>query len=535
MRLIRDVSTAKRRGGYYTPPEVAQFLLDWGLSGLVAPDILEPSCGNGVFIQQLKTSDKRFSSFLGIEYNKQDARKAASIDLEGAKVMEGDFHEFCLTTNKKFDLAIGNPPFIRYQYYEEKFQEKASKIFCKAGMRFSKLTNAWVTFIVGCTLLLNNTGKMAFVVPAELLQVAYAKQLRQFLSSHFNKICIVSFRKLVFADIQQNVVLLLCEKDGSSEHVISYTDVDDIESLSIEEFQQSSRYKRINPESDKWTYYFLSENEIAFLESLLESESPRIKDFANIEVGITTGANQYFTVSQTVVDTFELHTYAKPMVGRSVQVRSLNFTKSDWKENRENGARANILIFDDAESLTKNLKALKYIEYGKNNGIDKGFKTSIRDKWYVLPSIKKSHALFVRRNHLYPKLILNSADAYTTDTMHRVFIHKKINKKAFVACYYNSFSFAQAEIVGRNFGGGALELMPSEAGSIFLPYHPQFESLFNEIDIMLRQDTPIEQILDMTDRAILIEHLGYTPDEVRLGRTVWRKLSERRRKRYDKT
>lgn len=52
------------------------------------------------------------------------------------------------------------------------------------------------------------------MLPAEVLQVSYAQQLREFLSHFYNKINIVSFEKLVFPEIQQEVVLLLCEKTG---------------------------------------------------------------------------------------------------------------------------------------------------------------------------------------------------------------------------------------------------------------------------------------------------------------------------------
>ena len=90
-------------------------------------------------------------------------------------------------------------------------------------------------------------------------------------------------------------------------------------------------------------------------------------------------------------------------------------------------------------------------------------------------------------NKLYPKFVLKEAGAYTTDTMHRVFIKEGVNKKAFVASYYNSLSFAFAEILGRNFGGGCLELMPSEVGGIYLPYREENEQIFDTIDRMLRK------------------------------------------------
>ena len=63
-------------------------------------------------------------------------------------------------------------------------------------------------------------------------------------------------------------------------------------------------------------------------------------------------------------------------------------------------------------------------------------------------------------------MILNEANAYTTDTMHRVWIKDNVDKKAFIASYYNSLSFCFVELEGRSFGGGALELMPSEVSNI---------------------------------------------------------------------
>ena len=41
--------------------------------------------------------------------------------------------------------------------------------------------------------------------------------------------------------------------------------------------------------------------------------------------------NKSFTVPQSVVSMYQLEEYARPMVGRSVQVNSLCFTKRDWK------------------------------------------------------------------------------------------------------------------------------------------------------------------------------------------------------------
>lgn len=532
MQLFENATEQKLRGGYYTPPQIASFLLQWGMSGLFHPDILEPSCGDGVFIEQMQNLNMDFTSFLGVELDADEADKASTIDLHDTQIQNRDFHEFCLTTNKHFDLVIGNPPFIRYQYYEDSLQSLAAKIFQKAHLRYSKLTNAWVTFIIGSTLLLKNRGKIAFVVPADILQVSYAKQLRNYLIKTFNQVNIISFEQLVFDDIQQEVVLLLCDKNGSNNHSIDHIDVKDISSLqSLLDEGLHFTAKKVNKDSDKWSYYFLTEEEISFIENLSTKNNSHIGDYASVEVGITTGANQYFTVPKSIVDFYGLDDFAKPMVGRSVQVSSLDFTTKDWLKNVNKGSRAHLLVFKSKESIANHAGAKEYIASGEAEGVNKGYKTSIRDDWFVIPSIKLSDALFLRRNHLFPRLVLNSAQAYTTDTMHRVFFKPSTNHKAFVASYYNSFSFAHAEIVGRNFGGGVLELMPSEVESIFLPYNEDNAAIFDDIDAMLRKGESIDKILDFTDQKILIEKYGYSTEEVKLGRNIWKKLSSRRLKK----
>ena len=57
-----------------------------------------------------------------------------------------------------------------------------------------------------------------------------------------------------------------------------------------------------------------------FIDKVRVDDMPKIGTYADVEVGITTGSNGYFTVPQGVVDMYQLHEYARPMVGRSVQV-----------------------------------------------------------------------------------------------------------------------------------------------------------------------------------------------------------------------
>jgi adenine-specific DNA methylase len=529
MLLIEDASAQKLRGAYYTPPAIASFILHWGINGSTDADILEPSCGDGVFLEQIARENMLFHHATAVEYEAAEAEKARAIGLHDSEVINADFHRFCLDTEQRFNLVVGNPPFIRYQYYDEGQQELAGEIFKKVGLKRSKLTNAWVTFVVGCSLLLKETGKMGFVIPSELLQVTYAKQLRKYLATSFNKINIISFENLVFEEIQQEVVLLLCERTGTGEHLIEHIEVKDAEALQqLDPHRLKLPTKQIDFHADKWTYYFLDKEELDFLNKVRVDNMPKIGTYADVEVGITTGSNGYFTVPQGVVDMYQLHEYARPMVGRSVQVNSLCFTKADWQQNLANGAKANLLVFTPGAKENGNEGTKAYIENGEQQGINKGYKTSIRVDWYVIPSIKLSDALFLRRNNLYPKFVLNDAQAYTTDTMHRVFIKEGVNHKAFVVSYYNSLSFAFAEILGRNFGGGVLELMPSEVEGVYLPYREENAKLFEQVDQMVREKKTADEILDFTDKELLQKGMGFSEKETKMARSIWYKLMGRR-------
>ena len=530
MKLMSEASAEKLRGGFYTPEPIASFMLKWGINGSNNYKILEPSCGDGVFLEQIKKNKLKYKSITAIELDEVEAEKAKTIQLKNYKVINKDFLSYCNGASERFDLIIGNPPYIRYQFFDKYQQVEAADIFIKAGLKYSKLTNAWVSFVVGSSLLLKASGKIGFVLPAEILQVSYAQQLRKFIASFYNKINIISFKKLVFPNIQQEVVLLLCEKNNSGNHNIEHIELNDANELEqLDIARLKSPKKRIDFKSNKWTFYFLDQAEIDFLETIAERKKiPAIKKYAKVEVGITTGANSFFTVPLTTVEEYNLSSYAKPMVGRSVQVKSVIFNEEDWKKNKYSNARSHLLVFPQKDKYNQKNGAIRYIEEGEKLKIHKGYKTSIRDFWYVVPSLKVSDALFIRRNNLYPRLIINQANAYTTDTMHRVFLYPTTDIQAFTASYYNSLSLAFTEVCGRSHGGGVLELMPNETENVLLPYHIENKKLLSQIDELIRSNTDIEEVLAITNKIILKKHFMLTNKEINIAHNIWKKLSSRR-------
>jgi adenine-specific DNA-methyltransferase len=127
---------------------------------------------------------------------------------------------------------------------------------------------------------------------------------------------------------------------------------------------------------------------------------------------------------------------------------------------------------------------------------------------------------------------VNEANAYTTDTMHRVVPHERIDVNALVASYYNSLSFASAEVCGRSHGGGVLELMPNEAEQVIVPYRQENAALLPRIDAALRDEIPISEILQFTNKQILSSGQGLSDSQIELSTRVWQRLMGRRLARH---
>lgn len=537
MRLKKDSTEQKLRGAYYTPLQLSNAMVSLFASANVG-EILEPSCGDGVFIDSLMQNQllKSNNFITAIEIEKDEAQKVAQkyAKNKNVKVMNTDFFDFYEENykTKRYNLILGNPPYIRYQYLTEKQRTIQSKILVDHGMKSNKLINAWVCFLVACVQMLEDNGKIAFVVPAEILQVAYAEDLRLFLSNQLSKITLITFEKLIFPDIEQEVVVFIGEKGKQEKgiRIIEMSDLGDFAKLDL----SKNGYQKLQHVKEKWTKYFISAEEIDIIQAIrIDARFAKFSDLGVINVGITTGNNDYFSVDQATVDAYELEPIALPLIGRSSHAHGIYFTHDDWIENVNSGKKAMLINFPD-DSMDKLLpKHIKYILKGEKEKQNTGYKCSIRENWFVVPSVWVPDAFFLRRNNLYPKFVLNRCGAVSTDTMHRIKFKEDIDAEIAMLSYYNSISFAFTELCGRSYGGGVLEILPGEVGNIMLPIIKGLDEntkryLLKGIDDVVRKNGDIEQALDLVDKHLLVELLGVDKTLCEKCRIIWKKLQKRR-------
>ena len=544
--IIENIDLKKLRGGYYTPKIITDFICKWAITK-PTQKVLEPSCGDGNFIESAiqrfnelgVSNDKLLGLIKGIELIEEEAEKskerAAKYGLNSTTILNSDFFNYILNANGEalFDIVIGNPPFIRYQNFPPEHREIAFQMMGKMGLHPNKLTNIWVPFLVISASKLNSTGKLAMVIPAELFQVKYAAETRVFLSKYFSRISIVTFKKLVFADIQQEIVLLLCEKGVTTNkgiRVLEVNNLSELNSIDIERVHKSE-VKLLDHSTEKWTKYFLEENEIQLLRRIKSEKTIKpCSDIMDVDVGIVTGRNEFFMLSKENVTKWKLKSHTKKVVSKSNHFKGIVYTDSDFEKNSVEDCPVHLFLPANQESTTLAKVCREYIAFGEKMEFHSGYKCRIRKRWYITPSLWSPDAFVLRQVGDYPKLIINQTNASSTDTIHRVRFKTNIQPEIIALSYLNSLTFAFSEITGRSYGGGVLTFEPTEIEEIPLPLLEQDSIDFKKIDSLIRQ-RKIEEVLDIIDEELLIKQLHFSEIEVKMLRGIWKKLSDRRNKR----
>jgi adenine-specific DNA methylase len=82
MKFIEEVTEEKLRGGIYTPTPIADFILKWAVNGNNNFNVLEPSCGDGIFLKRIKENNFQYKSNTAIEIDPIDAEKARKIKIK---------------------------------------------------------------------------------------------------------------------------------------------------------------------------------------------------------------------------------------------------------------------------------------------------------------------------------------------------------------------------------------------------------------------------------------------------------------------
>ena len=202
-------------GQYFTENTLVKYTLDVVKDySYLNGDCLEPSFGDGDFIEELKNYDLNIDAYeIDTEIFKD------KFDLSNVKLFNSDFIYNNIT--KKYNFIVGNPPYIEltYSFYTKEQQKELNKLYkasCDGRMNLTHI------FIYKCLDLLKDDGILAFLVPSSILTSPYYNKIR----SLIHESCDVLHVKndVNFKGVAIKVSLIVIKKTDkiTDNHILKY-------------------------------------------------------------------------------------------------------------------------------------------------------------------------------------------------------------------------------------------------------------------------------------------------------------------------
>lgn len=541
-----SVGQQKARGAFFTPPEVSSFIVDWAIRR-PHDRVLEPSCGDAAFL--LPVADRLTA--LGLP-KRELASRVDGVDIHGPSLAEArrrlaaDGHEVCLREGDFFDQAarpaydavVGNPPFVRYQDFSGEARAKGLRAALAQGVRLTGLASSWAAFTVHAAEFLKDDGRLGLVLPAELLSVNYAAQVRRFLMGRFSRVRLILFEQLLFPGVLTEVVLLMAEGRGSTDsfEVHQVRDAADLSSLDA----SAPRRGFVPAADEKWTSALLPTRALGlYRQATVGGRFDRLVDWGETYLGAVTGNNRFFTLSASEAARHGLGesdlARISPPGGR--HLRGLTFTEAAWREQADAGANCFMFAPQTPEPSTA---AQAYIARGERAGVPSAYKCKVRSPWWRVPEVSRPDLFFAYMNHDRPRLVTNAAGSRILNSVYGVKLRTERRALGMallsIACL-NTVTLLGSEIVGRAYGGGLLKHEPKEADLLPIPEPALMEHALKELRTILPQlatalrRNDLGPAVEMVDAVILERHLALPASDILELRRAREALFRRRRTR----
>lgn len=481
------ITQAERRilGRFDTPRPLAQALADWAVRHST-DTILEPSCGGGVIVKSVlcrlaelgakKLNDRVWACDVDPRALAETRRCIAPYT---ANLVLGNF----LATpprsfgNSKFKIVIGNPPYVRLHTMDAAMRETARKSLPETTQLDAK-ASLWAYFPIHAFKMLAIGGRMGWILPEIVFHSEYGKQVLDWAKRNFQKCVAVSLRERCFlADgaKERVVVLLLAGAGQQSEREIEMVEFTSA-SECITTLPKLAHSKSPNlPQLNGHAVPHLVSNFAATTSQIMESATDlkRFGDFVDVKIGVVTGDNDFFLLSEEQRSSAKLGPrHFQRVVSKFTDLGGgFHFEQSNGAQDRLNAERIWLLCPKPTSvdrPLTKYLDAYPKAAITKNKTMGK------RMDWQVPQLGAAPEAFFQYMGKQGPRIVLNEAGHYCTNTIHRIFFTKRLSKakrRAICLSLHSSYSQLSAEFEGRQYGSGVLKLEPSEVRRLLFAYN----------------------------------------------------------------
>ena len=546
----------KRTGAYYTDAVAADFLTRWAVRD-ASDRVLDPSFGGGVFLDAAIARVQALGGDVaeavhGVELDPDTHRAAVarlSPTLPADNLTQCDFFAVEPNEPRRFEAVVGNPPFVRFQTFAGAARTRAMRRVEAQGVRLPLLASSWAAFVVHSVAMLDDSGRLAMVLPMEMWHASYGAPIVRFLRERFASLGVITFRRRLFPDIAQDTVLLLADGLGGGPASIRWRDLDGPEALA--DVDPEAAYLPRSRKLDAGDADALADGSRRLVEQFVPKPARdlyrelvasgaggagggvrRLGDLARVGIGYVSGNNDFFHLSAAEAERRRIPSdYLTPAVRKGRALAGLRFTADDWRASDVTGDAAFLLQVPPPllnGSVPPTLRA--YLNEGEAEGVPNAYKCRVRSPWYSVPHVYMPDAFLTYMSGRVPRFVVNDAGATAPNNLHVVRLRPEANTTAdaLAAAWPSALTRLSVELEGHAMGGGMLKLEPGEAERVALP--PLAGPMRLDLDTLdaLARAGRADELAELVDAALLRDGLGLDTADCRRLRDAAVKLAERR-------
>jgi hypothetical protein len=495
----------KRLGAYYTPDRAARILAEWAVQS-PSDQVLEPSFGRCGFLQAVVDQlEEGIHNVHGFDLNPAAFKGPyeALVRDNGAHnhFHQGDFLEATPVDleGRKFNVVIGNPPYVSYHNMEEEQRKAAVQAIRGSDFSLDRKASLWAYFVLHALSFLAEGGRVAWVLPGSFFHADYSSTITDVVTGHFEKAVALQLGERIFRSegAEEHSVILLADgwntESPCEDLRVGYVpSLEDLE-LTIQNWEDGDwRGKDYN-----------SRIGVAFMGPRVTNAVRRVEDACtvrrlgdvveDVKIGIVTGDNRFFVIDHSEAEEHELedrdwkYIFAKSKVSDGISV-----TQQDFEDACQSDERC--LLVDGKGEVSEQLE--KYFDQKSEDEIESNVTFGKREDWRLPDDGNEPDAFFTYMQSLGPRLILNQAGVNSTNTIHRVYFGNGIDgieRKALAVSLLSTFSRLSAEVEGRTYGSGVLKLEIGETRQLqfILPSNTEEKAVkeaYQAVDTHLRNE-----------------------------------------------
>ena len=283
-------------GQYFTEGVVANFMASLISHKKDAP-ILEPSCGKGIFLKMLQ--ENGFTNVCAYEIDRELAREFPQVKYESF---------ISSPISEKFDVVIGNPPYIRWKNLEPELKDELQQnpLWNKY---FNSLCDYLFIFILKSIEQLNDNGELLFICSDYWMNTTHSQTLRNYMCQNgyfesiyhfkeaplFEKVCasFVIFKYIKSQEKKQTISLYSYNKKGKPQQK-ELQNGTCFDQKKIPQFKQNQRWLLATQSEQEQLADF--EKACIKQRELFEMQFHRLGDFCDIGNGMVSGLDAAFKV-----------------------------------------------------------------------------------------------------------------------------------------------------------------------------------------------------------------------------------------------